>query len=86
MYKGDKKTEGGRVGDKASVKLANKLYSLKLPMGRLKTGTPARIKLTSLDLESMEEQPGEEPTPWMSKKGKNSKHIKLYVFAIFAFF
>ena len=76
MYKGDKKTEGGRVGDKASVKLANKLYSLKLPMGRLKTGTPARIKLTSLDLESMDEQPGEKPTPWMSKKGKNSKHIK----------
>ena len=76
MYKGDKKTEGGRVGDKASVKLANKLYSLKLPMGRLKTGTPARIKLSSLDLESMDEQPGEEPTPWMSKKGKNSKHIK----------
>ena len=76
MYKGDKKTEGGRVGDRASVKLADKLYSLKLPMGRLKTGTPARIKLTSLDLESMEEQPGEEPTPWMSKKGRKSKHIK----------
>jgi len=76
MYKGDKKTEGGRVGDKASVKLADKLYSLKLPMGRLKTGTPARIKLTSLDLESMEEQPGEEPTPWMSKKGRNNNHIK----------
>jgi len=76
MYKGDKKTEGGRVGDKASVKLANKLYSLNLPMGRLKTGTPARVKLTSLDLESMEEQPGEEPTPWMSKQGKNNKHVK----------
>ncbi len=76
MYKGDKKTEGGRAGDRASVKLADKLYSLKLPMGRLKTGTPARIKLTSLELKSMEEQPGEEPTPWMSKKGKNTKHIK----------
>jgi tRNA uridine 5-carboxymethylaminomethyl modification enzyme len=76
MYKGDKKIEGGRVGDKASIKLAERLYSLKLPMGRLKTGTPARIKLTSLNLESMEEQPGEEPTPWMSKKGKNKKHIK----------
>ena len=76
MYKGDKKIEGGRVGDKASIKLAERLYSLKLPMGRLKTGTPARIKLTSLDLESMEEQPGEEPTPWMSKKGKSKKHIK----------
>tara|TARA_B100000989_G_scaffold246417_1_gene193585 strand:+ start:776 stop:2584 length:1809 start_codon:yes stop_codon:yes gene_type:complete len=76
MYKGDKKTEGGRIGDKASVKLADKLYSLNLPMGRLKTGTPARIKLTSLDLNVMEEQLGEKPTPWMSKKGKNSKHIK----------
>ncbi len=76
MYKGDKKIEGGRVGDKASIRLAEKLYSLKLPMGRLKTGTPARIKLSSLNLESMEEQPGEEPTPWMSKKGKNNKHIK----------
>ena len=76
MYKGDKKTEGGRVGDRASVKLANRLYSLKLPMGRLKTGTPARIELTSLNLESMEEQPGEKPTPWMSKKDRNSKHMK----------
>jgi tRNA uridine 5-carboxymethylaminomethyl modification enzyme len=76
MYKGDKKIEGGRVGDKASIKLAERLYSLKLPMGRLKTGTPSRIKLTSLNLESMEEQPGEEPTPWMSKKGKSKKHIK----------
>ena len=76
MYKGDKKIQGGRVGDKSSIKLAERLYSLKLPMGRLKTGTPARIKLTSLNLESMEEQPGEEPTPWMSKKGKNKKHIK----------
>ena len=76
MYNGDKKIEGGRVGDKASIKLAERLYSLKLPMGRLKTGTPARIKLTSLNLESMEEQPGEEPTPWMSKKGKSKKHIK----------
>ena len=33
MYKGDKKIEGGRVGDKASIKLAERLYSLKLPMG-----------------------------------------------------
>ena len=76
MYKGDKKTEGGRAGDKASVKLSKKLYSLELPMGRLKTGTPARIKLTSLNIENMEEQPGESPTPWMSKKGNKKKHIK----------
>ena len=35
-------------------------------MGRLKTGTPARIKLSSINLSAMDEQPGETPTPHMS--------------------
>jgi len=39
--------------------LSEKLYSMNLPMGRLKTGTPARVKLSSLNLSVMEEQPGE---------------------------
>ena len=55
MYKGDEITEGGRIGDSSSKPLSKKLYSLSLPMGRLKTGTPARIKLSSLDLSVMEE-------------------------------
>ena len=45
MYKGDEAIVGGRIGDDSSVPLAKKLYNLKLPMGRLKTGTPSRIKL-----------------------------------------
>ena len=40
--------------------------NLILPMGRLKTGTPARIKLSSINLSAMDEQPGETPTPHMS--------------------
>ena len=55
---------------------SERLYGLKLPMGRLKTGTPARVKLSSLDLSVMEEQPGEEPTPFMSLRGETEKHQK----------
>ena len=65
MFKGKEKISGGRVGDDTAIPLSKKLYSLKLPMGRLKTGTPARIKMSSLDLSVMEEQPGEIPTPFM---------------------
>ena len=66
MFKGDEKYAGGRVGDKTSIPLSKKLYDLKLPMGRLKTGTPARIKLSSIDLSLMEEQPGDPSPPSMS--------------------
>ena len=45
-------------------------------MGRLKTGTPARIKLSSINLIDMEEQPGEKPTPWMSLASPPKKHQK----------
>ena len=66
MFKGDEKISGGRVGDSTSIPLSRKLYDLKLPMGRLKTGTPARIKLSSIDLNLMEEQPGDQNPPPMS--------------------
>ena len=66
MYKGKEKISGGRVGDETSIPLSKKLYDLKLPMGRLKTGTPARIKLSSIDLSSMQEQPGDQTPPPMS--------------------
>ena len=74
MYTGSESKKGGRVGDDSSISLSKKLYSLKLPMGRLKTGTPARVKLSSLKLEEMEAQPGEKPTPWMSKRNIVKKH------------
>jgi tRNA uridine 5-carboxymethylaminomethyl modification enzyme len=66
MYTGDTNTQGGRVGDKSSIPLSKRLYEMDLPMGRLKTGTPARIKLSSINLGEMDEQPGETPTPHMS--------------------
>ena len=74
MYIGSEVTKGGRVGDESAIPLSKKLYDLKLPMGRLKTGTPARIKMSSLDLSVMEEQPGEKPTPFMSLTGEIEQH------------
>ena len=76
MYTGKESSRGGRVGDLSSIPLSEKLYSMNLPMGRLKTGTPARVKLSSLNLSVMEEQPGEEPTPFMSLRGEIKDHQK----------
>ena len=76
MYTGKESSKGGRVGDLSSIPLSEKLYNMNLPMGRLKTGTPARVKLSSLNLSVMEEQPGEEPTPFMSLRGEIEEHQK----------
>ena len=76
MYTGEKITKGGRVGDSSAVLLSKRLYDLDLPMGRLKTGTPPRIKLSSINLSQTEKQPGEKPTPWMSLYKRPKKHQK----------
>ena len=76
MYTGSEVSSGGRVGDNSAIPLSKKLYELKLPMGRLKTGTPARVKMSTLDLSVMEEQPGETPTPFMSLTSEVKKHKK----------
>ena len=76
MYTGAESIKGGRIGDKSSIPLSKKLYDLKLPMGRLKTGTPARIKMSSLDLSVMEPQPGEAPTPWMTLTENKPEHVE----------
>ncbi len=76
MYTGESVTKGGRVGDGSAIPLSKRLYDLDLPMGRLKTGTPARIKLSSIDITKLEVQPGEKPTPWMSLYNRPKKHQK----------
>jgi|SRR5210317_458590 len=63
--------EAGRAGDPSSKSLADKLRTLNLPVGRLKTGTPPRIDGRSIDYTSMEEQPGDNPIPYFSNKIDN---------------
>ena len=47
---------GGRIGEKPSLGLSNRLYNLGLPMGRLKTGTPPRLDGRSIDWSVLEMQ------------------------------
>ncbi|MDP1682326.1 MAG: tRNA uridine-5-carboxymethylaminomethyl(34) synthesis enzyme MnmG [Burkholderiales bacterium] len=64
----------GRAGDPASISLAARLRELKLPVGRLKTGTPPRIDGRSLDYSVMTEQAGDNPAPVFSFLGDVSQH------------
>lgn len=60
MHLGDVNIEGGRAGDKASTGLSKNLLELGFKLSRLKTGTPPRINLQSIDLSALEEQKGDE--------------------------
>lgn len=60
IHIGDVNRQAGRWGDAASVSLAASLQPLNLPLGRLKTGTPPRIKRSSIDWDSLEQQHGDD--------------------------
>jgi NAD/FAD-utilizing enzyme apparently involved in cell division len=65
----------GRAGDPPAVSLAQRLRELKLPQGRLKTGTPPRIDGRSIDFSRMEEQVGDlHPVPVFSFLGRPEQH------------
>jgi len=65
----------GRAGDPPSISLAARLRELKLPQGRLKTGTPPRIDGRSIDFSRCEEQPGDlDPVPVFSFLGSAGQH------------
>ena len=67
-------SKGGRACDQPSIKLAERLRELKLPVGRLKTGTPARIDARTVDFSVMKVQPGDTPLPVMSFMGNVDMH------------
>ena len=66
--------QAGRAGDPPSLSLAARLRELKLPIGRLKTGTPPRIDGRSIDFSAMQEQPGDDPPPVFSYMGSRGMH------------
>ncbi len=61
IHRGDERIPAGRVGEKAAVKLGETLERLNLPMGRLKTGTPARIDGRTIDWSELESQAADNP-------------------------
>lgn len=60
IHIGSTSRPGGRIGDKPSVRLAERIDDFGLPLGRLKTGTPPRILSRTIDWSSLEMQPGDD--------------------------
>ncbi len=66
---------GGRAGDPPAASLSARLKELRLPQGRLKTGTPPRIDGRTIDFSVMSEQPGDlDPVPVFSVMGTADMH------------
>lgn len=65
MHCGERKTPGGRIGEAAATGLSASLAGLGLQLGRLKTGTPPRLRRESIDFAALDPQPGDDPpTPF----------------------
>ena len=60
IHIGDVRRPGGRMGDRPSIPLAERLSALNLPLGRLKTGTPPRLDGRTIDWSVLEQQPGDD--------------------------
>ena len=65
---------GGRAGDPASIELAENLKEIGLKVGRLKTGTPARLVSSSIDYSKMQRQEPESPLPVFSFLNEEDIH------------
>jgi tRNA uridine 5-carboxymethylaminomethyl modification enzyme len=65
IHIGAKRIPAGRVGEAPAVGLSDRLYGLGFQMGRLKTGTPARLDGSTIDWASLEMQPSDaDPVPF----------------------
>eukprot|EP00752_Nemacystus_decipiens_P016579 g14819.t1 len=70
MHTGQAQAKGGRVGEGTADGISGTLKRLGFELGRLKTGTPPRLARESLDLDSLEVQPGDEqPVPFSDMTG-----------------
>lgn len=65
---------GGRAGDSASIKLADRMHELPTRMGRLKTGTPCRIDKRTIDFSKLQQQQADSKLPVFSFLGKVEDH------------
>ncbi|MDQ5991433.1 tRNA uridine-5-carboxymethylaminomethyl(34) synthesis enzyme MnmG [Providencia stuartii] len=65
---------GGRAGDPPSVSLSQRLRELPLRVNRLKTGTPPRIDVRTIDFSQLAQQLGDDPMPVFSFLGSQDQH------------
>jgi tRNA uridine 5-carboxymethylaminomethyl modification enzyme len=71
IHRGEQRIPAGRVGEAPAIALADRLYALGLPMGRLKTGTPARLDGRTIAWDRLQMQAGDDvPTPFSFLTGR----------------
>ena len=75
IHIGDRSHEGGRMGEKPSVKLAERLDGFNLPMGRLKTGTPPRLDGRTIAWDGLDMQPADDD-PALFSFMSNGPHVR----------
>ena len=77
IHIGDVSRPGGRMGENPAIKMAERLDSFGLPLGRLKTGTPPRLDGRTINWDGLEMQPGDENPVLFSflSKGMQAKQI-----------
>ncbi len=77
IHIGDMSRPGGRIGDRPSIKLAERLGSFDLPTGRLKTGTPPRLDGKTIKWDMLDSQPGDDDPVMFSflSKGPSARQI-----------
>ena len=77
MFVGEKVVEGGRVGERASLPLAQQIREIGLGRGRLKTGTPPRLDGRTIDWSRLEDQPSDAERWTMSALGEGVRQPQL---------
>ncbi|MEC7189658.1 MAG: FAD-dependent oxidoreductase, partial [Pseudomonadota bacterium] len=71
IHLGSERTPAGRIGEAPSLALAKRLREMKLPVGRLKTGTPARLDGRTIDWSRLTMQPADRvPVPFSTLTGQ----------------
>ncbi|QNQ09080.1 tRNA uridine-5-carboxymethylaminomethyl(34) synthesis enzyme MnmG [Sphingomonas alpina] len=78
MFRGEERLAGGRVGEAAATRLAVQLRDAKLPMARLKTGTPPRLDGRTIDWSMLVEQPSDAELWTMSPVSQGRRLPQLF--------
>ncbi|OGC92312.1 MAG: tRNA uridine-5-carboxymethylaminomethyl(34) synthesis enzyme MnmG [candidate division Zixibacteria bacterium RBG_16_53_22] len=76
IYRGLERIPAGRIDEAPAIGLSQRLQSLGVQTGRLKTGTPPRLDGNTIDFSNCQAQPGDTPPPFFSNRTDPSRHVE----------
>ena len=79
IYRGLERIPAGRIGEAPAVGLSQRLQSLGIQTGRLKTGTPPRLNGNTIDFTCCQIQPGDNPPPYFSNRTEPKREVEQIV-------